>query len=65
MKNLLYKRPDQVDIDSSLEIPRDNNIKIVDNADQGGVLRSVNPRAHSYAREIDFIRTRRLAKMRM
>ena len=63
LKNLLYKRPDQGDLDSSLDFSRNNNIKIVDNSNQGGALRSVNPRAHSYAKEVDFIRPRQSTKM--
>ena len=62
LKNLLYKRDGE--LNSSLDFSRtNNNFKIVDNLNQGIGLHSVNPRAHSYAKEVDFIKPRRLNKM--
>ena len=62
LKNLLYKK-DQGDVNGSLDFSRNSNIKIVDNL--GATLTSLNPRAHSYARCIDFIKPKRLNNMKL
>ena len=63
LKNLLYKRSED-EVNSSIDFQRSNNIKIVDNANQVFPgLHSINPKKHSYAKEVDFIKPRRLGKM--
>ena len=64
LQNLLHKGASQGGPDSSLDLSRNRNTRVLDSSKQG-VLRSVDPRAHGYAREVDFIRPPRAAKMRL
>ena len=62
LKNLLYRRGSQGPLESSLEFSRNEATKMAGGSQQA-MQHSLNPRAHSYAREVDFIRPKRAAKM--